>query len=389
MKKNLIVFLIIACFSCKNSIDKKTEPTSIELERLQTSIDSLFNSKISENDPGAAIAVSYNEELIIGKGYGLRDLETKEPITLNTNMRMASVSKQFTALCILSLVDKGSLSLNDSMSTFWDYPVFKNMTVEHLLNHTSGLADYEEPYFLEKWNRSKIVQNKDILEWLVTNPKALFKPGGDWEYSNTAYLVLALLVEKVSGQDFASYAKENIFNKSGMKKTNFYNLAKPIEIKERAYCYEKDSLGNWMKVDGYFMNGILGDGAVYTSINDYLEYDKTLRNNALLSKNLHEVIFKLSSHIKGEWPNTGHEMIDLYPFFQNKEIGYAMGWIVTDNLSMHRGSWNGTRTIVFRKMDEPLTILLFMNSNSEMRELLMIETYKLVNQYLNTTANNV
>jgi len=388
MKNLLILFLITACISCKNSTDKKAETSPVGLEKLQAKIDSLFNSKIGENEPGAAIAISYGQELIFGKGYGLRDLETKEPITLNTNMRMASVSKQFTALCILSLIDKDLLSLNDTISKFWNFPVFKDITVEHLLNHTSGLADYEEPYFLERWDKSKIVENKDILKWLETNPKPLFEPGNGWEYSNTAYLVLALLVEKVSGQEFSSFAKENIFNKAGMENTNFYNLAKPIEIKERAYCYEKDSLGNWEKVDGFFMNGILGDGAVYTSVNDYLEYDKTLRNEELLSKKAHELIFKPSSNIDGEWPNTGHEMIDLYPFFKNKEIGYGMAWIVTDDMATHRGSWYGTRTMVVRRLDEPLTILLFMNSNSDKRELLMIETFELVNQYLKTTANN-
>jgi CubicO group peptidase (beta-lactamase class C family) len=383
----LVVTLLSLIVSCKNSVDKKAETNSIGLEELQASIDSLFNSTIGENEPGAAVAVSYKQEMIFGKGYGLRDLETKEPITLNTNMRMASVSKQFTALCILSLVDKELLSLEDPLNKFWDYPVFKNITVEQLLNHTSGLADYEEPYFLQKWDRSKIVENKDILAWLAANPKPIFQPGEGWEYSNTAYLVLALLVEKVSNQEFASYAKENIFNKAGMENTNFYNLAKPIEIQERAYCYEKDSLGNWEKVDGYFMNGILGDGAVYTSINDYLAYDKALRNYALLSEKAHELIFKPSSKIDGTWPNTGHEMIDLYPFFKNKDIGYGMAWIVTDNLSMHRGSWFGTRTAVVRRMDEPLTILLFMNSNAETRESLMIQTYELVDAYLkNTTA---
>ena len=388
MKNLLILFLIIACISCKDSNGIKTEPKSIGLKELQSSIDSLFNSKIGAYEPGAAIAISYEQEMIFGKGYGLRDLETKQPITLHTNMRMASVSKQFTALCILRLIDEDILSLNDPISKFWNFPVFKDITVEHLLNHTSGLADYEEPYFLERWDKSKIVENKDILKWLETNPKPLFEPGDGWEYSNTAYLVLALLVEKVSGQEFSSFAKENIFNKAGMIRTNFYNLAHPIEIPERAYCYERDSLDNWEKVDGFFMNGILGDGAVYTSVHDYLEYDKALRNKNLLSKKSHKLIFKPSSTIKGIWPNTGHEMIDLYPFFENKEIGYAMAWIVTDNISSHRGSWYGTKTMVVRRLDIPLTIVLFMNSNTDKRELLMIETYELVNKYLKTTANN-
>ncbi|MBC2838151.1 serine hydrolase [Robiginitalea sp. SC105] len=386
MKNLLMLILLMVLVSCKQNKDNKIESQSIGLKQLQSSIDSLFNAKIGAEGPGAAIAVSYGQEMIFGKGYGLRDIAGKEPVTLRTNMRMASVSKQFTALCILSLVDNNVLSLQDTITKFWNYPVFEDITVEQLLNHTSGIADYESPYFLESWDRSKIVENKDILKWLETNPEPLFEPGKGWEYSNTAYLVLALLVEKVSGQEFSAYAKENVFSKAGMERTNYYNLAHPIDIPERAYCYEKDSLGNWEKVDGYFMNGILGDGAVYTNIMDYLAYDRALRSNVILSNDLHERIFKPSSQITGDWPATGHEMIDLYPFNQGKKFGYGMGWIVTDDLAMHRGSWNGTRTMVVRKLDEPLTILLFMNSNSELRELLIIELYNLVDKYLKTTA---
>lgn len=384
--KNLLILLVLVCASCKSPIDKKIETKSNELEQLQASIDSLFNSKIGENEPGAALAVSYNKEMLIGKGYGLRDLETNKPITLNTNMRMASVSKQFTALCILSLVDKGLLSLNDSINKFWQYPVFKNITVEHLINHTSGIADYEVPYFLKEWNKSKIIENKDILEWLATNPKSIFEAGKGWEYSNTAYLVLALLVEKVSGEEFSIYAKKNVFDKAGMKETNYYNLAHPIVIKERAFCYEKDSLGNWKKVDGYFMNGILGDGAVYTSLNDYLAYDNTLRNNKIFLEKTQELIFKPSSIVPKNWPETNY-YVDRYPFLTNRKVSYAMGWFVTDEIAMHTGGWNGTRTVVLREINRPITITLFMNSDSSFDELI-IETYKLVNEYIKTTANN-
>lgn len=385
--KNL--FLIITCvvllFSCKYSNDKKEETNVTSLKELEVKLDSLFNSKIGINEPGAALLISYNQEMIIGKGYGLRDLETKKPITINTNMRMASVSKQFTALCVLSLVDKGLLSLNDSINKFWDYPVFADITVEQLMNHTSGIADYEA-YFDNHWDRSKIVENKDILEWLATNPKPLFQSGKNWEYSNTAYLVLALLVEKVSGEEFSNYAKKNIFDKAGMKETNYYNLANPIEIKERAFCYEKDSLDNWKKVDGWYMNGIMGDGAVYTSANDFLAYDNSLRNNNILSKKAHDLIFKPSSTLKKKWPSS-NPFEESYPFLGNSELKYAMGWFTNEDLAMHTGGWYGTRTVVLREFDRPLTIAIFLNSNSSFNELIN-ETYSLVNDYIKTTVNN-
>ena len=324
--------------------------------------------------------------MLIGKGYGLRDLENKKPITTNTNFRMASISKQFAALCILSLVDKGILSLDDPIEKYWPYPVFKNITVEHLINHTSGIADYEEA-FMEDWDRSIIVENKHILDWLSTDPKPLFAPGEGWEYSNTAYLVLALLVEEVSGEEFSMYAKKNVFEKAGMKETNFFNLAEPIEIRERAACYEKDSLGNWKKVDGYFMNGIMGDGAVYTSLNDFVQYDNALRSESILSTTTHKnIIFNVRSSVPRDWPSE-NKFIDRFPFLNKAEVKYSMGWFVTDEITMHTGGWYGTKTVVVRERNRPLTVTVFRNSDSSFDELI-IKTYELVDNYLKNTGNH-
>lgn len=343
--KNLIIMLVILFVSCKPPSENIIETKTIELELLQTRIDSLFNSEIGENEPGAALLVSYDGEMIIGKGYGLRDTETNQPITVSTNLRMASVSKQFTALCILSLVDKGELSLNDEAYSYLPYPIFKKITIEHLLNHTSGLPDYYK-HFEKSWDKSKIVENKNILEWLATNPDPIFNPGEEWKYSNTAYLMLALIVEKVSGIEFSKFAKENVFMKAGMLKTNYFNLALPIEISERAFCYGKDSLGQFQKVDGFFMNGIMGDGAVYTSVNDYFKYDLALRNETILSEATHKLIFKPSSTLRVE----------------GIDRNYAMGWSVTDSTANHSGSWYGTNTYVYRNLKKPLTIAVFANS---------------------------
>lgn len=378
MNKCYIILLCALYVSCKGTNDTK-EVTQIQnLDYLKEQVDSLFNSNINAMGPGAAVLVSYDGEMLIGKGYGLRNLETKEPITKNTNMRMASVSKQFTDLSLLTLVDKGLLSLNDTVYKFWPYAVFKNITVQQLINHTSGIADYEDA-FMNDWDRTKVVENKDVLDWLATNPTPRFTPGEKWEYSNTAYLVLAILTEKLSGQDFAAYAKEAVFKKAGMKNTNFYSFARPIDIEERAFCYEKDSLGSWEQVDGFFMNGVLGDGAVYTSVTDYFAYDQALRNKSIISDSLHQLLFQPSSMALPEksW----------YPFdfLKSKEEHYGIGWFVTEDIALHTGSWNGTRTIVVRDLKRPLTIAVFMNSGeADTRSLLIEGTYKKVNDYLNS-----
>ncbi len=374
---SLILTLAIAsaCSSPKEKIDQ-TDSTALSV--LRSSIDSLISTQIPDNAPGAAVLVAHDGEMLIGKGYGLRDLKSQAPVTASTNFRMASVSKQFTALCVLDLVDQGLLSLNDSITKFWPYPVFNNITLKQLLNHTSGLADYElTPYFSEEWDKSIVVENKHILQWLATNPEPIFEPGINWEYSNTAYLVLALLVEKVSGQEFASYAKEHIFEKAGMTNTTFYNLAHPVKISERSFCHDKDSLGNWEKIDGFYMNGILGDGAVYTSINDYFTYDNALRKQTILPKEMHELVFKPSASI----PEAFYD----FNFLNGAQEKYGMAWFLTEKFALHTGSWNGTRTIVVREFERPLTIAIFLNSNSSEARVALIEaTYSLVDEYLNT-----
>jgi len=372
--RNLSLVLLIALFfiSCNSSSDKIHETKAVELEQLETKIDSLFNAEVGENEPGAALLVSYDGKILIGKGYGLRDLENNKPITRSTNMRMASVSKQFTALSILSLVDKGLLSLDNSLKDFWPYHIFEKITVQQLLNHTSGIADYDSPYFVKAWDISKIVENQDILDWLSTNPKPIFEAGKDWEYSNTAYIVLALLVEKVSGEEFSLYAKNNVFAKAGMKETNYYTLANPIKIKDRAYCYEKDSLGKWVQVDGNFMNGLMGDGSVYTSVEDYFQYDLALRKKSILSEETHDLIFKPSS--------TYHE--------NGEDKYYAMGWVVTDSTANHTGGWYGTNTFTKIYLDKPLTIAIFMNRNTLFENDLIIKTDSLVLEYVKAISND-
>lgn len=183
--KNILIVLIIIFVSCKSPSNKSHETKSIELEKLQTSIDSLFNSEIGENEPGAAILVSYDGEMIIGKGYGMRDLEGKEPITKSTNMRMGSVSKQFTALTVLSLVDNGKLSLSDSVNSIFPSKTFKDVTIEQLINHTSGLSDAEEAFFTE-WDSTKIAENKDVLDWYLIENRTITTPGEKYQYNCTS-----------------------------------------------------------------------------------------------------------------------------------------------------------------------------------------------------------
>lgn len=362
--KNLSFLILILFTSCTSITENPTK--SAELKAFETSIDSLFHAHIGDNEPGAAVLIAYDGKMIIGKGYGLRDLESKEPITRSTNLRMGSVSKQFTALTILKLVDEGNLSLSDSVYSYFPFKTFRDgTTIEQLINHTSGESDAEEVFFTE-WDSTQIAENSDILDWYADQDRTETEPGETYRYNNGIYEFIPSVVEKVSGENFAAFAKEEIFNKAGMEKTNFFNLADPVEIEERAFCYEKDDSGNWKKVDSHFLNGLLGAGGLYTSVNDYFNYDQALRNNSLFTEETHDLIFKTSST----------QVVD------GSEYHYAMGWNVTDSTAMHEGGWFGTNTFTKRYLSQPLTIVIFMNRNTLFESGLIEKTDSLALDYL-------
>ncbi len=362
--KQLLYLSLAMCLFLTNI---KAQIGNTNLNKLKTDIDLLFKAEIDEGEPGAAILVSYDSKMIIGKGYGVQNLEDNTPISTSTNFRMASLSKQFTALTILSLVDENRISLNDSLFSFFPCETFKGVTIQHLLNHTSGIIDAENIFFKE-WKSEKNVTNKDFLDWYEKENRKLSKPGEKYQYNNGAYAILPLIVEKVSGQKFESYIKENIFTKLGMRNTDFLNPELPIEIKEMAHCHEKDSFGNWSRVKQHFLNGVLGAGGVYTNVEDYFKYVIALDSRTIFfNSSTHDLIFK---------PTVQVTPIDSDNFY------YAMGWFVNENIAGHLGSWFGTNTSVRRDFEKPLTIAIFMNRNTLFQGELIKKTEDLIYQYV-------
>ena len=277
-------------------------------------------------------------------------------------MEMASVSKQFTALSILALVDQDKLYLSDEVYGVFPYESFKDITIEQLINHSSGLNDAESAFFSE-WDQDQLASNEDILEWYSKENRKVNPPGEVYKYNNGAYEVLPAIVEKVSGQDFAQFVKKHVFEKAGMVNTNFYNLNQPIDIKEKAFYYDQDSTGTWNQADGHFLTGVLGAGGVYTSANDYYNYDQALRQHSIFSEATHDLIFKPS-------------------FERENGSSYAMGWGVTDTAATHTGGWFGVNTYTKRYLNRPLTIAIFMNRATLFDDDLVAKADSLVYHYV-------
>ena len=216
---------------------------------LSTQIEAIFASLKSKNAPGAAVLVVRNGQPIFRRGYGVTDLRTLHPIDAQTNFRLASFTKQFTAACIMLLVRDGKLHYDDHLTDFLpEFPAYgKPITIRNLLNHTSGLPDYEDILMKQYPNTAeeKIPQIVDagVLKLLEQQTRGKFAPGSKWEYSNSGYAVLAMIVEKVSGKSFAQFLQERIFTPLKMTNTLAYEKGKN-EVPHRAFGHSKIN-GAW------------------------------------------------------------------------------------------------------------------------------------------------
>ena len=223
--------------------------SQISTGQVSTSqIDSIFSTLKSSEAPGAAVLVVRNGRPVFRRGYGVTDLRTLHPINAKTNFRLASFTKQFTAACIMLLAREGKLHYHDHLTDlFPEFPAYgKAVTVRNLLNHTSGLEDYGELLMKQYPDTppEKVPQILDagVLKLLEQQSSGKFAPGTKWEYSNSGYAVLAMIVEKVSGQSFGEFLHQRIFVPLKMRNTLAYEKGKN-EVSYRAFGYTKEKGG--------------------------------------------------------------------------------------------------------------------------------------------------
>jgi len=377
----LLVFFVLSLFSCRNE-SKQDVIDNFEYANLQARLDSLYGAHFNENSPGAALLIAYGDKVVHSKGYGLRNLDTKEPITPSTNMRSASLAKAFTCMGVLSLVEKGELRLTDTVYHYFPYPIFKNVTINQFISHTSGIEDADWIIENSPKNSNEYTRNEDILAWYANNNVIRFPPGTAFEYNNGTYVTLAQLIEKVSGMRYEDYIKKYVFDKAGMTQSQFIDDADSSKIPEYAYRYERDSLDQWQSVEGHPMDEVVGAGGIYFSLNDYLNFIEALRSKLILTHESHDIMFDpLSMDIE--------LCSEDLAFLKNKPSYYSMGWEVTDSLAMHGGIWNGTNTFVIYERKRPLSIVMLANNNVFFQNRLADKTYSIVTDYFNSTDDRL
>lgn len=243
--------------------------SGLSRQELEEKVDSLLNRYSNPGVPGAAIGIFLNGEVILEKGYGLRNLEKKSSSTPNTHYRIASLTKAFTATAILQLIESGILTLETRLTDLFPaFPAYGNqITLHHLLSHTSGIKDYEG---LIPSSFSGQVSDQDVFKILSTQKSTYFKPGTQYRYSNSGYCVLSQVIETVSGLSFSNYLERNIFKPLEMGTSVAYVKGMPA-ITERAWGYSPKGNG-FILTDQSKTSATLGDGGVYTSVSQLLRW---------------------------------------------------------------------------------------------------------------------
>jgi len=327
--------------------------------------------------PGAAIMVLRNDQILFEHGYGVTDLKTLHKIDPHTNFRLASVTKQFTAMAIMLLVHDGKLRYDEPLTDiFPDFPDYgRAITVRNLLNHTSGLRDYEDlmpPLDPNVPVERQQIQDAGVLALLERQNSTKFPPGTKWEYSNSGYVVLGLIVEKVSAQSFPDFLRHRIFAPLEMSHTIAYVRGKN-EVPNRAFGHSLEN-ASWKQTDQSSTSATLGDGGVYSSLDDLKKWDRALANPTLLRQSEMQAALTAVNVPGVVGPDNTPAQYG-FGWFLNAHNGHRRMW--------HYGETEGFRTTIQRFTDDHLTIVLLSNrADLNPSELAL----KIADLYLGTTT---
>jgi CubicO group peptidase (beta-lactamase class C family) len=291
--------------------------------------------------PGLSVAVIRNGRIEILKSYGLANVELQVPVKPETVFQSGSIGKQFTAAAIMLLVEEGKISLADKITKFFpDVPAtWNNITVRHLLTHTSGMGDYPPEIELRR-----DYTEEEYFDHFKKAPLA-FEPGTDWDYSNVGYVTLGLLIRKVTGKFYGDFLQERIFKPLGMT-TRIISEADIVPNRAAGYRLVQGALKNqeWVSPS----TNSTADGSLYLTILDLAKWDAALYTNRPLKRSSLEQIW------------TPVQLSD------GKRKGYGFGWH-TEIFHKHRavfhgGAWQGFKSFILRFPDDKLTIIFFANS---------------------------
>lgn len=315
-------------------------------DSLNQKIENIFKTYNRTNGPGCAVSVIRNDSVVFSKGFGMASLEYDVPVRPSTVFDIASVSKQFTGYAISRLIQDGKIAGKDDIRKYLpDVPFFgKTITIDHLLQHTSGLRDWPEALVLAGWRWDEVFSFNDIMRMVKAQKELDFEPGTKYSYSNTGYNMLAAVVEKVSGVSFSAWTAENIFKPLGMNSSGFQDDY-TVVIKNLAHSYEPTSTG-FGNIPGALT--AYGSSSLFSTVEDLskwvINFDKQieLKNPVYLN------------------------MLTEGKLSDNKSVPYNYGLETSTDRGIqnvsHTGGWAGYRTIISNYPGESLSVIILSNS---------------------------
>jgi len=315
------------------------QPSPPDLSSLET----LIRSEVERQKiPGAAVAIIKDGKVLLAKGYGQANVEHQVPVTPDTIFQSGSVGKQFTAAAVMLMVEQGKLTLDDPLTKFFpDAPAhWSGIRVRHLLTHTSGIPDYTGGSIDYRKDHSE-----DDLLRMAYALKPEFAPGARWNYSNTAYVLLGIIVGKASGTFYGDVLREQVFEPLGMRTARVISEADIVPNRAAGYRLENGALKNqdWVAPS---MN-TTADGSLYLSLRDLIAWDTGVRERKILK------------------PESWNLVLAPVALNSGKTYPYGFGWSVDTingrRIEAHGGSWQGFQTFIGRFPDDELSVVVLTN----------------------------
>lgn len=351
----LLIFLLIGSFgfnSHEETFSKDIDSALIRSLSLTPEIVEKYSNKLTEilknHDFQGNISLSLKGNVIFQKSFGYADIQNKVKNDSCTVFQLASVSKQFTSMGIAILNYKGLLKYDDLVKKYIPEFPYDNITIKHLLTHTSGMQNYI--WLIEnKWDKKTMPDNEDLVDLYVNNTLPLnFYPGSRFSYCNTGYAILASVIERISGQHFNVFLKENIFDVLGMHDTYVINRLYADLIPNKAKGYVRRG-GRYVHYEDDYNDGIVGDKGIYSTAEDLLKWDAALYNDILLPQKFIEEMYYKNTTQKGD------------------TFAYGYGWRLSKNdcpkMVYHNGWWHGYRATFRRYTDDKSTLIILNNTN--------------------------
>lgn len=319
--------------------------SNIELHRYATTTSHFFDTVFSGRFNGS-ILVAKDGKIVYEKYRGFKRLENrKDTLDEHTSFHLASVSKTFTAMAVLKLWQDGKLDIHDEVSKYLAGFPYPGLTIQNLLSHRSGLLNYV--HFMDRsgWDKRKYLTNTDVLQYIIAHPHDVqgAQPNRHFEYSNTNYALLALIIEKVSGESYPEFMSKTFFEPLQMQDTYIFSLA---DTSKEMASYKQNNRRFRLE----FLDEVYGDKNVFSTVRDLLKWDQALGNGVLFKKSILDSAYAA------------------YSFEKPGKRNYGLGWrmLLMPNgkkLIYHNGWWHGNRTVFIRMLDEDATIIALCNND--------------------------